>query len=343
MEYQVQIHHPGDREIPELTIDAGSPAAAAEMALERVREGAEHLEAIFGSPRVLRPREALETAIVEAVTEEVGACALIDPPEPPCTGPRHEWGDVEGEPPSDSRRMCWTCGLIREQTEEGLIRYTGHQLRQPTTNIMHDATASMLLNHRACGARVDDEEWIAAVAAWLTESWDGESWRLYLEDGSTLSDEDERLLHEAVLDLDLPRVLDLEIEDITEQVREAIADLAPPRWEWIDPIPEWLDEHSAPSIVNRLTGILEEAEKLYEERRYQDAADRLTEYLDAFGDWIDCPEFTGGKREAKRAWRSALAVVDRAREANPMLDDGGIDGIPSEDLAPVPRRVGGEE
>jgi hypothetical protein len=227
MEYTVQIHHPGDAEIPELTIEAESPAAAAGMALKRVIEGKKYLEAIFGPERVLRPGETLETAIVRAETEEVGACALVDPPEPPCTGARHEWGDVEGEPPSDARQMCWTCGLIVERTEEGLIRYAGHQLRQPTTGILRDATISMLNNHRACGARVDDEDWIRATAGWLTEQWDAEAWQAYRELG--LSDEDWRILREAALDVDLPRLTALSLEECELWVERELDKMAEAR------------------------------------------------------------------------------------------------------------------
>jgi hypothetical protein len=227
MEYEVRIQHPGDREIPALSIDATTPAAAAEMALERVREGAEYLEAIFGPPRVLRPNKALESAIVRATADGVEASALVDPPEPPCAGARHEWGDVEGEPPSDSRQMCWTCGLIRERTEEGLIRYTGHQIRKPVTGILRDATVSMLLNHRACGARVHDIDWIRATAAWLSEQWDAEAWDAFRASG--LSAEDQRILREAALDLDLPRLLALPVEECEEWVESELQRMAEAR------------------------------------------------------------------------------------------------------------------
>jgi hypothetical protein len=216
MEYQVQIHCPGDVEIPALSITASSPAAAAEMALERVREGAEYLEAIFGPPRVLRPNEALESAIIRATADGAEASALVDPPEPPCAGARHAWGDVEGEPPSDSRQMCWTCGLIREQLPDGRLRYTGHQIRKPTTGILRDATVSMLVNHRACGARVHDIYWIRATAGWLTEQWDEDAWSAFRISG--LSEEDRRLLREAALDVDLPRLIALPLEECEEWV-----------------------------------------------------------------------------------------------------------------------------
>jgi hypothetical protein len=227
MEYQVRIHHPGDIEIPALSIDVESPAAAAEMALERVREGAEYLEAIFGPPRVLRPNEALESAIIRATADGAEASALIDPPEPPCAGARHAWGDVEGEPPSDSRQMCWTCGLIVEHLPDGRLRYTGHQIRQPITGILRDATISMLLNHRACGARVHDIDWIRATAAWLSEQWDADAWEAFRTSG--LSEEDRRLLREGVLDLDLPRLLALPLEECEEWVESELQRMAEAR------------------------------------------------------------------------------------------------------------------
>jgi hypothetical protein len=227
MDYTVQINHPGDLEIPALSIDATTPAAAAQKALERVAGSAEYLEAIFGPPRVLRPREALESAIVRATADGAEAFALVDPPEPPCAGARHEWGDVEGEPHSDHRQMCWTCGLIREQTEEGLIRYTGHQLRQPTTSILRDATVSMLNNHRACGARVRDEQWVRAVAVWLSEQWDADAWSAFRTSG--LSTEDRRLLREAALDVDLPRLIALPLEECEDWVEQQLQRMAEAR------------------------------------------------------------------------------------------------------------------
>jgi hypothetical protein len=227
MEYQVQIHHSGDLEIPALSIIASSPAAAAEMALERVAEGPEYLEAIFGPPHVLRPREALETAIIRATADGAEASALVDPPEPPCAGARHAWGDVEGEPPSDSRQMCWECGLIVEHLPDGRLRYTGHQIRKPTTGILRDATISMLLNHRVCGARVHDIDWIRATSGWLAEQWDEDAWSAFRISG--LSAEDRRLLREAALDADLPRLLALPLEECEEWTEQELQRMAEAR------------------------------------------------------------------------------------------------------------------
>jgi hypothetical protein len=85
----------------------------------------------------------------------------------------------------------------------------------------------MLNNHRACGARVDDEDWIRATAGWLTEQWDAEAWQAYRELG--LSDEDWRILREAALDVDLPRLTALSLEECELWVERELDKMAEAR------------------------------------------------------------------------------------------------------------------
>jgi hypothetical protein len=120
--------------------------------------------------------------------------------------------------------MCWNCGLIVELAADGSRRYVRHALRQPTTGILDDVTVAMLRNHRACGARVHDDRWITAAAAWLTDQWDSDSWKAYRELG--LSREDRRIMREVVLDLDLPRILALPTEECEQLIESELDRMA---------------------------------------------------------------------------------------------------------------------